>query len=55
LREDVPDGVGKSFELHPSIRSSGIDDIVKNEMALIKSIVCSGELNRATAVLLDEL
>jgi hypothetical protein len=47
--------VGKSLEPHPSIRSSGIDDIVKSEMALIKRIIRSGELNRATAVLLDEL
>jgi hypothetical protein len=47
--------VGKSFEPHASIRSSGIDDIVKSEMALIKRIVSSRELNRATAVLLDEL
>jgi hypothetical protein len=47
--------VGKSFEPHARIRSSGIDNIVENEMALIKRIVRSGELNRATAVLLDEL
>jgi hypothetical protein len=47
--------VGKSLEPHPSIRSRGVGDIVKNEMAFIKRIVRSGELNRATAVLLDEL
>jgi len=47
--------VGQGFESHPSIRSSGIDDIVKNKVALIKSIIRSRELNRATAVLLEQL
>jgi hypothetical protein len=47
--------VGKSLEPHPSIRSSGIHDIVKSEMTLIERIISSGELNGAAAVLLDEL
>jgi hypothetical protein len=33
--------MGESLELHPSIRGSGIDDIVKNEMALPRRLKVS--------------
>jgi hypothetical protein len=35
LREYVADRMGKRFKPHPGVRSRQVDDVVKNQMALI--------------------
>jgi hypothetical protein len=55
LRKYVSDRASERFVLHPGVRISVIGDKVEDEMAFVERIVRSGELNRPTTVLRDEL
>ena len=55
LREDVPHGARDGLEALPRTERRGVDDVVEQQMPLVERIVRAGELDRAAAVLLEEL
>ena len=55
LRQDIPHGAGKGLETFARTGGHQLKDVIEEEMTLVKSVVCSCELNWPAAVLLDEL
>src|SRR6266550_7305613 len=55
LRKDITHGTGDGLKTLASADRRHVHNIVKDEVALIKSIIRSGELNRPAAVPLNEL
>ena len=55
LREDITHGMRDGFKTFPGTDRRSIHNVIKDEVALIKRVVRSRELNRSATVLFNEL
>ena len=55
LREDIPHGAGGASKRSPAVPPRRVDDVVEQQMAFVERVGGARELDRAAAVLLEEL
>ena len=53
LREDVPDGAGNCLEAFSRARGGQFDDVIEEQVPLVKRLIRARELHRTAPVLLD--
>ena len=53
LREDVPDGAGNGLEAFSRARGGQFDDVIEEQVPLVKRLIRARELHRTAPVLLD--
>ena len=53
LREDVPHGAGKGLEAFSRARGGQFDDVIEEQVPLVKRLIRARELHRTAPVLLD--